>query len=148
KPQLVPANPAVLPLCYDAAAANWNTAWRMPTGGEDADAEFNSLGSKANYTRVIDYNGTGVNGYELTGKDSSYSDNKLFLPTAGNGHEDIYYHNNEIGDYWSNTLNPDPEKTNFACHLYCNSTDYEYAFNPASKDSERFRGFTVRAVLQ
>ena len=141
-PQLVPANPAVLPLCYDAAAANWNTAWRMPTGGEDADAEFNSLGSKANHTLVTNYNGTGVDGYELTSKDS-YSDNKLFLPIAGNGHHSTYHDNNSIGDYWSNTRNPD--NTNCACHLYFN---YEGAFNPASKDSERFRGFTVRAVLQ
>lgn len=144
-PQLVPANPAVLPLCYDAAAANWNTAWRMPTGGEDADAEFNSLGSKANYTPVSDYNGTGVKGYELTSKDS-YSENKLFLPSAGNGYYSIYYDNNRLGDYWSNTRNP--ERTDVACHLYCSNDSGELAFNPASKDSERFRGYTVRAVLQ
>lgn len=142
-PTLVPANPAVLPLCYDAAAANWNTAWRMPTGGEDADAEFNSLKSKAYYILVTDYNHTGVDGYELTSKDS-YSDNKLFLPIAGNGHQTTYYDNDRIGDYWSNTRNPD--KTDVACHLYFNN--YDPAFNPASKDSERFRGFTVRAVLQ
>lgn len=146
-PQLVPANPAVLPLCYDAAAANWNTAWRMPTGGEDADADFNSLGSKANYTPVSDYNGTKVKGYELTSKDS-YSENKLFLPSAGNGYYSIYYDNNRLGDYWSNTRNPDPDKTGCACHLYCNNDDEQLAFNPASKESDRYRGYTVRAVLQ
>lgn len=142
KPQLVPANPAVLPLCYDAAAANWNTAWRMPTGGEDVNAEFNALKSNTLQTLVWNYNSTGVSGFEMTSTDS-YFDNKLFLPIAGNGHEGIYYHNDSIGDYWSNTSNPD--KTDCACHLFFNSS---YAFNPASKDSERFRGFTVRAVLQ
>ncbi len=144
-PQLVPADPAVLPLCYDAAAANWNTAWRMPTGGEDVNAEFNSLKSKANYTLVTNYNGKGVDGYELTSKDS-YSANALFLPIAGNGFEDRHFDDDRIGDYWSNTRNPDPDKTGCACHLYFNN--YESAFNPASKDSERYRGFTVRAVLQ
>ncbi|MCQ2156205.1 MAG: hypothetical protein MJY57_03285 [Bacteroidales bacterium] len=141
-PTLVPANPAVLPPHYDAAAANWNTAWRMPTGGEDVNAEFNSLKSNTVQTLVWDYNSTGVSGVEITGKDS-YSANTLFLPIAGNGYYNIHYHYSEIGDYWSNTRNPD--NTNSACHLYFN---YEGAFNPGSKDSERFRGFTVRAVIE
>lgn len=142
-PTLVPANPSVLPLYYDAAAANWNTAWRMPTGGwdEEADFEFNALKTNTNYTIDNNYHSMQVYGLKLTGKDS-YSDITLFMPAAGNGHHSTFYDNGSIGDYWSNTLNP--EETKCACHLFFNR---DGAFNPPSKDSERFRGFTVRAVL-
>ena len=69
------------------------------------------------------------------------SDAQLFFPTAGNGYENTYYDVESIADYWYGSLNS--ESIGSACHLFFNSSG---GFNADSRDSQRFRGFSVRPV--
>lgn len=69
------------------------------------------------------------------------ADALLFFPTAGNGYENTYYDVEYIADYWYGSLNS--ASIGSACHLFFNSSG---GFNADSRDSERFRGFSVRPV--
>ena len=69
------------------------------------------------------------------------ADALLFFPTAGNGYENRYYDVENIADYWASSLNS--ASIGSACHLFFNSSG---GFNADSRDSERFRGFSVRPV--
>ena len=81
---------------HDAATAKLGAPWRMPT-----DAELVALGSNCTTVWKTNWNGTGVNGFLVTGK-GAYASKSIFLPAeASTG--------NSAGSYWSATpYNVDP----------------------------------------
>ncbi len=115
-------NKTVLDLTDDAAYVNWGGAWRMPTGGIDATADFTAL-TKAckNYTSgTLTYTGKvteeptskGIYYYNVSGSKGVYlvadSNHKLFFPAAGGGRseDNKLFNSDNHGNYWSSTLCP------------------------------------------
>ncbi len=82
----------------DAAAKNWGDNWRMPT-----DAEWTELREKCTWTWTINYNGTGVAGYEVKASNG----NSIFLPAAGYRHDDVLFDAGSFGCCWSSSLGTD-----------------------------------------
>ena len=112
----------------DAATANWGDSWRMPT-----KAEFEEL---LNNTTVTWTTQNGVNGWLFTANDGS--GNSLFLPAAGNYWEGELYNANDLGQYWSSSLN-----TDFAGNAWCILFTMEYC---RMDEFGRYYGNTVRPV--
>ena len=79
----------------DAAAVNWGGAWRMPT-----DAEWTELRDNCDWTWTDNYNGTGVAGCTVTGKNG----NSIFLPAAGFRYCGNLNYAGSYGFYWSSSL--------------------------------------------
>lgn len=132
--------PTTLDATDDAAAANWGSAWRMPTEDDwqellTAYPESKKSGNKRR-AWIVDYNSTGVAGMAFY----DASDNIfLFLPAAGYCNGTNLYDQRTLGDYWSSSLNgSDPSR---AHAFYFNSN--------ASGMSHYYRcyGFSVRPVL-
>lgn len=109
--------PAELPLQYDAAYQNWGGAWRMPTGGTVANADFTTLAnacesggySSGEFQPTViaaEPASQGVYYYNVTGGEGVYfvdgSGNKLFFPAAGYG-KDTTVRWSTNGYYWSST---------------------------------------------
>lgn len=122
-------NKTQLELSDDAARANWGGAWRMPTA-----AEMTELREQCTWSWTTQ---NGVNGYKVTSKKSGYTNNSIFLPTAGyrNGSSLIYA--GSSGNYWSSSLdtdNPgDAWNVNFdSGHVYRESysRDYGHSVRP------------------
>lgn len=117
-----------LTAAYDAATANWGSAWRMPTLDEIKELINNCSWE---WTEV-----NGVNGYKVTGSNG----NSIFLPGAGyrDGTEVIYRGSN--GYYWSGTLRGGGRN---AYRLLFDSGlwDWNYGGN-------RYSGHTVRPVTE
>lgn len=134
----------------DAASANWQGAWRMPT-----KAEFNELISNCYGEWVSYYNGKRVNGFIVykakadadKGKWSYYyypvgvyslSDPHIFLPAASRRIED-----STVGDaggyYLSSSL--DRTFTSSANSLYFYKSGVQ-----GEKTYDRYEGLSVRAV--
>ncbi len=111
----------------DAATVNWGGDWRMPTR-----AEVRELLDSCTWTWTNNYNGTGVAGRTVTGKNG----NAIFLPVAG------YRDGTSLGDaghgyYWSSSLGEMP--------------DYAYYFNfsygvHGMENNNRPCGSSVRPV--
>ena len=76
----------------DAAIANMNEGWRMPT-----PAEIKELVEKCTWEWTTVNN---VNGYKVTGKNG----NSIFLPAAGVMFDKNPYYGGKYGYYLSNTL--------------------------------------------
>ena len=76
----------------DAAIANMNEGWRMPT-----PAEIKELVEKCTWEWTTVNN---VNGYKVTGKNG----NSIFLPAAGVMFDKNSYYGGKYGYYLSNTL--------------------------------------------
>ena len=116
----------------DAATANWGSGWRMPTRQEQEDLRNSAY---CTWTWKTNYNGSGVNGYEVKSKSNG---NSIFLPAAGYRYDASLRYEGSYGDYWSSSL-------------YTSSSDYAYilSFNSSSIDwhgSDRCCGRSVRAV--
>ena len=77
---------------YDAAAANWGGAWRMPT-----KSEMQELIGYCTTTTWTTQNGK--NGYKVTGPNG----NSIFLPAAGYRSGSSLFSAGSDGYYWSST---------------------------------------------
>lgn len=147
-------NKVVLDLTDDAAYVNWGGAWRMPTGGTDATADFTALANacKTYTSGTLTYSGKvteeptskGIYYYNVSGGKGVYlvadSNHKLFFPAVGGGRSDDnkLFNPDYHGNYWSSTL--------------CSSNQNAYIFriegellNPQNNFS-RCHGRTIRPV--
>ncbi len=88
----------VLEIEDDAAHANWNGSWRMPT-----KAEFTELLDTDNCSWVKTTI-NGVNGYKVTSKKEGHTNNWIFLPFTGYWDCTFFEHGNNSGNYWSSSL--------------------------------------------
>ena len=114
---------------YDAATANWDGNWRMPT-----KAEFQEL--KENCTWVWTTQ-KGVKGYKVTSKKNG---NSIFLPAAGYRYGSSHYGAGEFGYYWSYT--PRESYARYSYGLYFGSDNhYVYWYY-------RYYGRSVRPVSE
>ncbi len=82
----------------DAATANWGSGWRMPTRQEQEDLRNSAY---CTWTWKTNYNGSGVNGYEVKSKSNG---NSIFLPAAGYRAGASFYFMYSNGYYWSSSL--------------------------------------------
>lgn len=112
----------------DAARANWDGIWRMPT-----DAEFQELVDNCIWTWTTQ---NGKNGYKVTGPNGQ----SIFLPAAGCSYGFTIGNVGEYGNYWSST--PGESYTGSACLLWF------YENNVMVDWSDRNDGYSVRPVLE
>lgn len=91
---------------FDTARENWGASWRMPTV-----AELNELVKECKW---IWSKKDGRDGYEVTGPNG----NSIFLPAAGNRHDNVFNMEGEIGFYWSNTLGSSDDKVANYLNMY------------------------------
>ena len=123
-------NKTVLDSEDDAASANWEGFWRIPT-----DADWTELRENCTWTRTDNYNATSIKGYIVTGSNG----NSIFLPFGGNRDNTDFYNVTSGGYYWSSSLNMDyPSRA--------------WGVNFGSDGVSRFRlnryyGFSVRPVF-
>jgi len=81
----------------DAAASNWGTGWNVPT-----DAHLKTLINKDNSNRCsVSYVTTGTKGIRVTGTETGYTSNSIFLPAAGWGNNSTWVEADVYGYYWS-----------------------------------------------
>ncbi len=117
----ISGNPA-----YDAATAQWGSAWRMPTIEQLSELMDSCV------WQWIEYKG--VNGYVVTGKNGK----SIFLPASGHREGVMLCYAGSCGYYWSST--PDSGNTNNAHRMYFNSSD-------RYKNCQlRYDGRAIRAV--
>lgn len=112
---------------YDAAAANWGGAWRMPTYNEYAELIDSCTWE---WTTQDD-----IYGYLVTGP----SGNSIFLPAAGYRRGGWLYSTGGTGCYWCST--PAESGNGTAGTLYFISSSY------SMENYYRYRGHTIRPVL-
>lgn len=89
----------VLDLEDDAAAANWDGKWRMPTEEEKRELEMNTHQTKYTYH--------GVPGYVFTSEVNGAS---IFIPAAGYSYYGDVLKEGEFTTFWTSTLCPDDER--------------------------------------
>lgn len=92
----------------DAARANWDGQWRMPT-----EADFNELRGHTKGEWVEDYNGTGTTGYLFTAPNG----NHIFLPAAGYRYGTSLEYAGLRGYYWTKSLDTFRPKYGIRVHL-------------------------------
>ena len=127
-------NKTVLEAMDDAASVALGGKWRMPTY-EEWDELRNTDNCSWTWTTI-----DGVNGYKVQSKKSGYTDNWIFLPAAGNRHNDDLNMVGIFGYYWSSSLYPDYP-----------SNAYLMLFNSSGAgkfDYGRDAGFSVRPVSE
>ena len=111
---------------YDAARHNMGAPCRMPTVGE-----FQELNAQCDSEWTDE---DGVAGRRFT---SRINGNSIFFPASGSRHGTGLYDRGSRGHYWSASL----LSQTYGYNLHFNSA----GVNPAN-NSDRFRGFSVRAV--
>lgn len=121
-----------LDVADDAAHANWNGVWRMPS-----KAEQDELLSKCIWTWE---NLNGVNGYKVSSKTNS---NYIFLPAAGCREFLNLYCIGVYGGYWSSSLYID--SNNNAYYLYFDQSGVDQ-HGVYTTDYRRYQGWSIRAV--
>lgn len=129
-----PDNKTVLDPSDDAANSMLGGKWRIPTV-----EEWDELTGGCSWTWMLDYKGSGVNGYIVAGKKSGYTDKSIFIPAAGYF---IYADLDQvgaIGEYWSSSLNID--SPNKAYHVMFNAAEVKTTGN-----GDRYFGYSVRPV--
>ena len=113
----------------DAACANWDGTWRLPT-----EAELGELIDNCTWTWTTQ---NGKKGCKVRSKKNG---NSIFLPAAGWRFGSSLDYAGEYGIFWSSS--PDGSDSNFARYLCFNSsnhyTNWDY----------RFYGFSVRPVSE
>lgn len=90
---------------WDYARIAWGSPWRMPTHGE-----MSELIEKCAWEI---YTENGVRGAKVTGPNG----NAIFLPFTGYRFGDTYRLQNEIGHYWTSTLDDNPTR-HLSCSLF------------------------------
>lgn len=119
----------------DAAHVKWGGNWRMPTDVELAELRNTS---NCSWTWKSNYNGSGINGYEVRSKKSGYTDKCIFLPAAGYRGGSSFSDAGSYGDYWSSSLNED--YSDFARDVFFNSSNVYRGYDG------RYYGLSVRPV--
>lgn len=109
---------------YDAAQINWGGSWRMPTKDE-----IQELKEYCQWTWSTIY---GKNGYIVVGPNNK----SIFLPAAGQFDESILFNKDEIGFYWTSSI----EQNQYAYSLFMYDKSI-YVSSPL-----RHCGMSVRAV--
>ena len=117
----------------DAATRHLGAHWRMPTNDE-----LTSLVSNCTKEWKENWNGTGVNGFLVTGK-GAYASKSIFLPAAGFGEDASHKDVGTIVHCWTSSQWKSDDNWN-SKHLYLKSGDY------ATYANGRFEGRPVRAV--
>ena len=127
-------NKTVLDSEDDAASANWEGFWRIPT-----DADWTELRKYCKWTWTDNYNETGIAGRIVTSNMSGYETKSIFLPAAGqmNG---TSLKNLDSGYYWSSSLSTD-DYPSYAWRVWFTDGGV-YRF-----DGYRYWGFSVRPVF-
>ena len=120
----------------DMTAANWGSNWRMPTKDELKTLINNDSSNKSSVSYVTE----GIKGIKITGTETGYTANSIFLPATGNGNNSDLISAGVCGFYWASTQ----KNITSAWYLY---------FNPDSDNPSSFidcrnkcRGYTVRPV--
>ena len=113
----------------DAATANWGSDWQMPST-EQIDELINS-----DYTTTEWTTQNGVNGRLITSVSNGKS---IFLPATGYRYEEKIDLSNDIGYYWTRSLNTTYSNAAYCLTLQSESIKREYKF--------RLHGFSVRPV--
>jgi len=121
---------------YDAATAYLGAPWRMPTYEEFAKLVDKNV-CTAKWTE--NWNGTGTNGYVVTGKTAGYTDKSIFLPAAGGGGEASFSRPNLDGRYWSSSPNT-------YSYFEAFNLDFKHDSFYVYGNYKRYYGFTVRPV--
>ena len=117
----------------DVANVKWGGNWRMPTKIEQDELRSNCTW---NWTSL-----NGVKGYRITSNIPGYTDQSIFLPSAGNRSETYLMFAGTSGYYWSSTLST--KNPNYAHFIFT------YPDNDPADDyygNIRYLGYTVRAV--
>lgn len=121
---------------YDAATVYLGAPWRMPTYEELAKlVDKNVCTAKW----MENWNGTGTNGYVVTGKTAGYTDKSIFLPAAGGGGEASFSRPNLDGRYWSSSPNT-------YSYFEAFNLDFKHDSFYVYGNYKRYYGFTVRPV--
>jgi len=81
----------------DAAAEHLGALWRLPT-----DAEILALSVNCSFEWSENWEGTGVNGWLVKGKDD-YAAKRIFLPAAGYGRGSCLTDASSYGGFWSSS---------------------------------------------
>ena len=115
----------------DAAIANMNEGWRMPT-----PAEIKELVEKCTWEWTTVNN---VNGYKVTGKNG----NSIFLPAAGVMFDKNPYYGGKYGYYLSNTLREGDEAY---IKMYAQGFSFQSDKYQADDRIARNSGIPVRPV--
>ena len=127
---------------HDAASVGWGGNWRMPTKSQ-IDELLATKSDTENYTWLWcngssnKYNGTTVKGWVIESKKSGTVGNRIFLPAAGDLHDDIIQNAGSGGQYWSSSLDNIPQGA------------YTMRFNTSTADEfvmSRFYGLPIRPV--
>ncbi|MBQ0070121.1 MAG: leucine-rich repeat protein, partial [Bacteroidales bacterium] len=126
-------NKIVLEAKDDAATANWGSGWRMPTMQEMEDL-LNS--AYCSWTWKENYNGSGVNGYEVK---SNSNGNTIFFPAAGHRDDKKLSGESFGGDYGSSSLDPSYSDYAFILSFWSGKAEMK-------NDYYRYYGRSVRAV--
>ena len=126
------SGPAQLEPIDDAAAIEWGSGWRMPTGG--ANGEFQKLNDNCVWT----WNGE-LGGYLVTGKEE-YAGISVFFPAAGYGRGASLSGAGSGGLYWSSSLGT--SNPGYAYYL-CFDSSIVY---PQYNSLTRYYGRSVRPV--
>ena len=121
-----------LTMAHDAARAHLGGTWRMPT-----DAEIQALIANTTTEWVTDYQGTGVAGRLVKGKDA-YAEKSIFIPAAGNGYGSSLNYSGSDGYCWSST--PDAGYSGYAWDLRFVSSGFD------RYGCSRYNGYSARAV--
>lgn len=100
-----------LTAAHDAATAVLGAPWRMPTSEEFLDL---CNAQNTSWQWVQNYQGTGVNGYVVSGK-GAYAGRFIFLPAAGmgGGNNPGFKDFGTSGFYWSSTSNNDANSSGY-----------------------------------
>lgn len=123
----------------DAARANWQGNWRIPT-----EEEWNEI---CNYNNCSwewqeNYNGSGVNGYLVSSLKQGYTDRSIFLPAAGYRIDQWVSLDGRMGHYWSSII----DNNNPAVGKYLGYSGSFVGATFPSSGFPRFAGFPVRPV--
>ena len=83
----------------DMATANWGSDWRMPTKDELKTLINKDSSNKSSVSYVTE----GIKGIKITGTETGYTANSIFLPAAGYGDGPNLEIAGSDGCYWSST---------------------------------------------
>ena len=119
----------------DAATINWGNDWRMPSL-----SEMNELIQNCTWTWYENYNGSGNSGFVITSKIVGYTNNSIFLPAAGHYGGKNTYDLNQMGMYWTSTLDKNSYANIKACQLYFGDGSLQ------TMSYDREIGMTIRPV--
>lgn len=116
----------------DAAMANLESGWRMPT-----KTDFDNLRLAVNTQWTNNYQNSGVAGLICTSRTDSSK--VLFFPAAGMAYSDAVYDKNDVCYYWSSTLSS--EDDTFAYMSY-----FSNGSNSWNTEQRRSSGNAIRPV--